>query len=183
MTDPLLCGQKSLTASPRSSRRNTDEASVPHKSSITHQLETDIPGSPPPNPPDLLDTQVQKSTAHSENWVCWPLEQKSGFGEEKKKKSSRFPSNRVVPSPKTTSTLIQENLRVVAMAARLSFFPGCWSQDCLVSLTQWREIHVSEEFETDLQHTSSIKPLLAFTRFLTLNDLCCSCWWDQKKKA
>lgn len=151
LTDPLLCGQKSLTASPRSSRRNTDEASVPHKTSITHQLETDIPGSPLQIPRICLTRKSKNSRSILKTGFVGHWSRNLAFG-KKKKKSSRFPSDQVVPSPKTMSTLIQENLRVVAMAARLSFFSGCWSQDCLVSLTEWREYM----FQRNLKQISNI---------------------------
>lgn len=155
---------------------------MPHKTSITHQLETDIPGSPLQIPRICLTRKSKNSRSILKTGFVGHWSRNLAFG-KKKKKSSRFPSDRVVPSPKTMSTLIQENLRVVPMAARLSFFFWLLVSGLSCIADGMEGIHVSEEFETDLQHTSSIKPLLTFTGFSTLNDLCCSCWWDQKKKT
>lgn len=57
---PLVCGQKARKGIALLISEEHGTASVPHKTSITDELETDIPGFPQ-NPLDLLDTQVENS--------------------------------------------------------------------------------------------------------------------------
>lgn len=130
---------------------------MPHKTSITHQLETDIPGSSP-NPPDLLDTQDQKFTVHSKNWVCWPLEQEFGFREEDKK-TSPFP---VKPRRVGSKDNVKANSRRPA-----SGFDSCHNVSFF-----WVDISGLSGFTDRMEGMNSEEFLLLF-----LKDFTVFCFW------